>query len=149
MKDEKFVKLFDLAIDYVQHNINEGTAPDPEEWKWEQREKFDRLYDEVERLLGFPSFAESQQELMKEGVDFEAHMKESSSRHAITAQLASKIMALVTKSAIQLSDLPIDKKAQLLAANDTVFEDELLAAELKCAQLLHEDLKRAKAQGLF
>jgi hypothetical protein len=149
MDTDKFQKLTELAIDYVIHRMKEDIAEDPDDWKWDAEAKFDGLYEEVERLLGFPSFAESQQELMKEDVDFEAHMKASSSRHAITAKLTSETIASVTKSAIQLLDFPIDKKAQLLAGNDAAFEDGLLAAELKSAKLLHEELKRAKAQGLF
>jgi hypothetical protein len=149
MTDDQALKLFRLAVEYFQHNINEDTAEDPEEWKWEQEAKFDRLYEEVERLLGFPSFAESQQELMKKDVDYEAHMKERLSRHATTAKVTSEIMASVTKSIIQEADLPIDKKAKLLAGNDGAFEDGLLSAELKTAKFWHENRKEMESKGLL
>jgi hypothetical protein len=149
MNQDKFRKLTQLIIDYFLHQLSESTAEDPEEWKCDAQLKFDRVYEEVERLLGFPSFAESQRQLMEKDVDFEAHIKALMVRNAKTSKLTSEIMALCTKSTIQLLDLPIEKKAQLLAGNDAAFEDGLLAAELHTANLFHQQLKKMEAQGLL
>lgn len=133
MSDDSLKQVVNLTFDYLRSSLAPDSTEDPDETKSIIEEKYNRLYDAVWDALGFPSFAESQQQLMEAKITLADSLNQSHEQHTLVSQKLTKMIATCTKLMLQQMDLPAEEKSQLLAEIDPATENIQLHCELKTA----------------